>query len=442
MLALAGCGGDVRPPAGAAASTKEASFTFVLSGDTAGFIVPCGCASKQFGGLPRRATYLNESAARNRVYLDAGGSVHRATAYDAIKLEYIWKGVQSMKPVALNLGAGEVQLGAERLAALAAAGVPLLSSNVRSKGKAAWSPSLETTIDGVRIAFVGVCVAPPRIGEGLEVADAEASLKALVPKLAKDHDAVVLLAYADESACIGLMEKFPELSVVLAAGTNQPVPPRLVENRTLFAATAQKGKFLARLDIAGKKDAWRLDAGSIVELAETIKDDDQQVANLASYKQRLKHEKLDPSVTGEAPALLRTLPGDFRYAGSQSCAECHVQDAKLWGASKHAHGLETLTAKNFDFDPYCLKCHTTGYGAPGGFKTIDVSAPLGGIGCESCHGPAHSHVVNPRTKTIVDARTACITCHDPENSPNFVYGEYWPKIKHGEEKATKWKSEK
>src|SRR5262245_34937046 len=46
----------------------------VVSADTAGFIIPCGCTSNQSGGLPRRATYV--SALRENadvVVLDAGG---------------------------------------------------------------------------------------------------------------------------------------------------------------------------------------------------------------------------------------------------------------------------------------------------------------------------------------------------------------------------------
>ena len=33
---------------------------------------------------------------------------------------------------------------------------------------------------------------------------------------------------------------------------------------------------------------------------------------------------------------------------------------------------------------------------------------------------------------------ACITCHDPENSPKFNYTDYYPRIKHGAVKATQW----
>ena len=93
-------------------SPLDSTITFVVSGDTAGFIVPCGCTTKQFGGLPRRATYLNElrkTLGDNLVYIDAGGSVNRASLYDKLKLEYIAKGMTQMKVAALNIGVGEMR---------------------------------------------------------------------------------------------------------------------------------------------------------------------------------------------------------------------------------------------------------------------------------------------------------------------------------------------
>src|SRR5204863_9113033 len=132
----AGCGTGKAPSAATAASTpalpRDSTLTFVLSGDTAGFIVPCGCTTKQFGGLPRRATYLKEALNKfgpRLIYLDAGGSVQHGTAYDELKLEYILRGVNKMHLSAHNLGAGEMSLKPESLAAEGAF-VTLLSTHV------------------------------------------------------------------------------------------------------------------------------------------------------------------------------------------------------------------------------------------------------------------------------------------------------------------------
>src|SRR5258708_2775423 len=47
----------------------------VVSGDTAGWIVPCGCTANQSGGLLRRGTYVHQLRQQAEVILaDAGGA--------------------------------------------------------------------------------------------------------------------------------------------------------------------------------------------------------------------------------------------------------------------------------------------------------------------------------------------------------------------------------
>src|SRR4051794_21573613 len=94
IILLAGCAAAPQQSDGPAKTTApDATLNFIVSGDTSGFIVPCGCTSKQFGGMPRRATYLQQSGKNaSLIYLDAGGNIARATDYDAIKLNFIWQG--------------------------------------------------------------------------------------------------------------------------------------------------------------------------------------------------------------------------------------------------------------------------------------------------------------------------------------------------------------
>ena len=446
---LAGCGsgsGTPGVPATSPNSAKEntSSVTFVVSGDTAGFIVPCGCTTKQFGGLPRRATYLTalgKSADGRVVYVDAGGSVQRGTKYDAIKMEYIAQGMKRMDVAALNIGFGEMQLGAKTLGEVATR-APLFSTNVAAAGHIqAWPNHLELEMqrasDGgrpVRLAFVGVCM-NAKSSEQFSVTLPHSALRNQIPELAKSFDAVILLAYGKEAEVMKLASDFPELAAVFISSCDQSIAPRN-ENGLVVAGAAQKGKFLARAELSGRRGNWKLAGGEIVELSESFADDPKQLDNLAAYKQRLKTEKLDPQQTGETPPLLSNLPADYRYAGSTTCATCHVQDAALHQRSQHAHGLETLRNKDFAFDPFCLKCHTTGYGGPGGFVNAEATPELGGIGCENCHGPSAAHAAKPRVKTTwSESKSACLSCHDPENSPKFEFNAYWAKITHGQEKV-------
>ncbi|MGA2257657.1 MAG: hypothetical protein ABSG53_23600, partial [Thermoguttaceae bacterium] len=69
-------------------SNDGRTLTVVVSGDTAGWIVPCGCTSNQSGGLPRRATYLAELARGSELLVaDVGGAPGGKSTYDRLKFE-------------------------------------------------------------------------------------------------------------------------------------------------------------------------------------------------------------------------------------------------------------------------------------------------------------------------------------------------------------------
>ncbi len=57
---------------------------------------------------------------------------------------------------------------------------------------------------------------------------------------------------------------------------------------------------------------------------------------------------------------------------------------------KKAAGLDP--AKDYTKDAQCLACHTVGYGKPGGFKDVETTPELAGVGCEMCHGPGGTYI--------------------------------------------------
>ena len=119
-------------------------------------------------------------------------------------------------------------------------------------------------------------------------------------------------------------------------------------------------------------------------------------------------------------------PADQQYIGVKKCAACHFDQFLKWRPTKHAKSFEVLPAKH-QADEKCLKCHTTGFGEPTGFKTV-ADVDLKGTSCESCHGPGskHADISKPfanmkptpeQEKLARDSiwkmlpKNVCVTCH-------------------------------
>jgi hypothetical protein len=179
---------------------------------------------------------------------------------------------------------------------------------------------------------------------------------------------------------------------------------------------------------------------------------------LASYQQKLQELGLD----GLGLRPVRHPMGKF--AGSESCADCHTQANAKWEETTHHHATETLVHPGQrsevprHYDPECLSCHVVGWNPQGyfpyetGYLDLEQSEDLHGVGCENCHGPGQAHVdaengdidatdeqleqlrQQLRLKVDQGASQKCLECHDLDNSPDFhadgAFDKYWEKIAH------------
>jgi len=122
---------------------------------------------------------------------------------------------------------------------------------------------------------------------------------------------------------------------------------------------------------------------------------------------------------------------DSPFAGSATCAQCHVDTHKIYSSSRHAKAIKTLIDKGKHEDPECIACHVVGADKQGGFVSIEASPQFANVQCENCHGPRKDHAENPSIKSdLRSAKLGCVSCHNPQHSPNFNLETYWEKIKH------------
>ena len=404
----------------------------IVAGDTAGWIVPCGCAANQSGGLPRRGTYVrNVRRDRAVILADAGGAPGGTSRYDRAKFEAILDGEHAMGVAAHNLGGPEAALGAEYLREVARRmAIPFLSANLRDgSGALVAEPLRIIEAGGMRVALVGV-LSPRFARDGLRLRIDEPRDAILNASKAGKFDALIVLAYLPEAELRALAAELPEADAVIGGPTGQSIAPTKV-GPTWLAAATNKGKYLVALEAADR--SW---TGRVDELGPDIADDPDQRRNLDRFRAELARLDLPADQTGFLTPLPPDLPDGYQVAGTDSCRACHTADCHAWDESHHAHAWRTLEARGEHVDPDCQRCHTTGYGLPGGFRSARGSLDGTAVGCESCHGPARAHVLRTTEPTPYAARDQCLRCHDPENSPNFAYDTYWARIRHGRSKLS------
>lgn len=422
MLVLAGVAGILLVGCG---QKEKGAVAIFVSGDTSGWITPCGCTSNQSGGLSRRDTLITEAAGEGPVLvLDVGGAVAGKSSYDWEKLQAILRGQQTMGLDAFNLGAAECGFPAKDLRLLQSEhDIPFISANVKDESGEAIAPPLKRfEIGGQSIAVLGV-VDPELVETPLSADDPYRSVYNLLQGL--DAEQVIVLAYMDESKLRELAKKLPDVDAVIGGPTGQVVPPASV-GHVLVSSSTNKGKFLLKLDVRPEQPL----SAKVIEVSSTIQMAERQQANLQQFYQTLGERDFTPQDTQFISRRISSSAAGS-VAGNESCVTCHQADDSLWHGSKHSHAWASLVTTGAQVDPACQRCHTTGYGIDGGFNRVQESLSLVNVGCENCHGPSAEHVADPRKRTPFVASQQCMSCHDHENSPSFQYDYYWAKILHG-----------
>ncbi|PIP47149.1 MAG: cytochrome C [Deltaproteobacteria bacterium CG23_combo_of_CG06-09_8_20_14_all_51_20] len=116
------------------------------------------------------------------------------------------------------------------------------------------------------------------------------------------------------------------------------------------------------------------------------------------------------------------------YVGSEACKECHDAQFKSFMAnSKKAGSFANILRmqKKLSDSEFrdCFKCHTTGYGEPGGFRSAEKTPHLKNPGCEVCHGAGsiHAESGDPSDLKVKVSLKVCNRCHNSERVAAFGF---------------------
>jgi hypothetical protein len=116
------------------------------------------------------------------------------------------------------------------------------------------------------------------------------------------------------------------------------------------------------------------------------------------------------------------------YVGSEACKPCHESEYNTFVTyakkSTSYRSIERLQKGLTEEElKGCYFCHTTGYGKPGGFISLEKTPHLKNAGCEVCHGPGELHIKTRSPQHIKRKQKIeeCEVCHTSERVRAFRY---------------------
>ncbi len=407
----------------------------VFGSEINGYLTPCGCSKPMVGGIPRRGTLLNQLAKEYQlIKLENGDLTKAQNRQDELKAETLIEMLNQMGYDALNLGRYDYQLGLDYLQSLQAQfNGTILSGNVKGNGNPVFAPFtlLEKRHEGRAVKVLVVGLLSDRFADAvrqrnpqLQVVSPLSALDELRPQIETQGNLRILLFYGSAQEAETIAQSHPYFHmIVYANGGDGPLPTRTVGNTRLVFA-GNDAKFVGLAKVGG--EPLGITQVEHTRLTEDFQDDPAIMQIKLGYLARVEAEDL----LGMVPRR-PTLTGD-QFAGSRACMPCHSEDYRIWQRTAHAKAMQTLIDEKHDKDPECVVCHVVGLEFESGFKSMEKTPQLKDVGCESCHGPARRHVLDPQNNRLGKAGSeSCMSCHVPAHSPGFDFETYWKKIEHG-----------
>lgn len=441
------------------------ALTLVITGQQWGYLEPCGCAGldNQKGGLSRRHTFLKELAEKGwpLAALDVGGQIRRYGQQPQIKFQTTAEAFRKMDYAAVTLGPQELRLSAgDILAAVADADGNInrfLSANVDLFGLMPKWKVLDIANRKIGVtAVLGDAELRELSNSEVGFLSAAQALADVTSELKQQQcDLLVLLAHASLDEARRLADAFPEYRLVVAAGSADEPPLERVDLASGATLVEVGHKAMYAIALGFSDDLSQPPRYQRVPLDSRFADSPEMKQLMAGYQEQLEalglaglgvREMIHPRAAGPDDPL-------GRFAGAETCGKCHKSAYGIWSKTKHAHATDSLARLSpaRQYDPECLSCHVTGWNPQeyhpyvGGFSGLGPTPHLAGNGCENCHGPGQAHAEAEVGKNLAlreqlrqamrltratAEESACAKCHDLDNSPQFNFSTYWPKVEH------------
>ena len=407
-------------------------LTLLYAGNEHGELEPCGCAEGQSGGFTHQATLVEaerQNTSGGFLLLGVGDTFGLNESHYKLRAELAMSAMNEMGYDALVLGEREFAFGKSFIQQqMNESEFPIIAANIideSTREPFASAPYILKDVGGIKVGIIGVMNGSYLPDErwqqlGLRVSDPKEAIKKALKEIRPISDLIIVLGHLGLSEAAVLAQTVSGIDVVITAHGNQSITKPLKAGRAYIAMNDDKEQSIRKLEIwlNEEKQIVGLE-GSAIPITDSVEMHPKIAKLISEYKTKLRELPIEPiNETNE------------KYVTSEACRKCHEDASQVWQASKHADAFQTLKARNNQYDPECLKCHTTGYRLSTGFLSIDETLQYKDVHCEACHGPGEGHVANPtEAYGKVQVTSLCSSCHTPERSPSFHHA-YWRLIQH------------
>jgi len=424
----------------ACSSTPEPPPTLFIAftNDMLGSIRSCGCATKDYGGLGRRATLLREvedTTLADFLLLEGGDFFGSEVNYGIEKADLTVRSMALMDYHGVVLGEKDLGFGVDFVAERArVTGLPVLVANLHSiEGDSLVFPAsrIVKLRSGLRVGIVGVLSQSfelPDKASGVHVSDPRKAVNSEIARIGDKADFIAIVAHMDRGEAINLARQNDRIDVVVHGHGGHPMRNiRKFGNAYVLQSDTEGKRVGFAHAILDKNGRIRTLGAALTPLTKFFEDDEAITRLFESYDLniRAKEELNVPVALVEKRATIRE-----PFASAGACQPCHAEISAQWDTTAHAHAFDRLRAEAREFDRDCVPCHTTGFYKRGGFEHVNVTPELTGVQCEVCHGNGFHHVKDPKVKTATVPRTVCKGCHTADQTPDFEFEQFWARIHH------------
>lgn len=267
---------------------NEMAVTLAYTGNTEGRLASEWREGKPMGGLPRRKTKLQEmkSADGKILILDAGNLTRPGAGLD--KSEYVYGAYAQMPYDALNVGAAEARLGAERLDAR----LPFLASQKPLEGMAPLLAEKRLQLKhGNEILVLGAASAQGLKAGAMGGKELESAADAVRRRAGppRENRILVLLLHAGLPEARALALQVPGIDVIILSGEAMALPAPMLAGKTLLCSPGMGGTHVGELTL-------RLDKrGHLVSYRHFLLPLDASVPEDPALKKFLEPVTVDPN---------------------------------------------------------------------------------------------------------------------------------------------------